>query len=303
MCIVIAKHFETHGWVAFKNRDRNYIPEISFKKKLVKGVEILYFWDNITQYCEGMNSHGIGVLSASLMVLDDEKEIEIRTRTPSKDGAKIKKALELTNVHDVAKELIELKLTGSTIIFNQETCYLLEGAWEKGGYKAEKFRHVIKQIPKDQTVVRTNHGVWLPDAGYQRGVNESQTQSRISSESRKLIAEIVTLTAKTPIEILNGLTKDFTHNGQMNALRTSTEDKKMRTTSQIMIIPKEQTMFVRPVQSNMEFNFWELNRPDQRTWVELLSNRILYDNLKDNDPNNDPPFDYDLKHTLLGNAE
>ena len=70
----------------------------------------------------------------------------------------------------------------------------------------------------------------------------------------------------------------------------------MRTTSQILIIPKEKTMYVRPVQSHMSFNFWELNHPKQQTWVEILSNRVLYMNLKDVDIENDPPFDHTLNH-------
>ena len=32
MCVVIAKYFEGTGWVAVKNRDCNYTPEISFSK-------------------------------------------------------------------------------------------------------------------------------------------------------------------------------------------------------------------------------------------------------------------------------
>lgn len=298
MCIVIGKYFKDKGWVAFKNRDRNYVPEISFRKKLINGVEILYFWDDITQYCEGFNSAGVGVLSASLMVMDDEKEIEVRTKTPSKDGSKIKRALTLTNVKEVAQSLVEQKLTGNTLIFNEHTMYLLEGAWKKGGYAAKEFEYVIKEIPKNETVVRTNHGIWMPNAGYQRGIDESQNFSRLSSESRRLIAEIVTLVADSPAELIDGLTKDFTRNGQMNALRTSTKEKKMRTTSQIMIIPSEKTMFVRPVQSHMKFNFWELNTRNQQTWVELLSNRVLYANLKDANPENDPPFDDTLTHSL-----
>ena len=300
MCIIIGKYFEKHGWVAVKNRDRNYIPDISFKKKITKGVEILYFWDDITQYCEGMNSAGVGVLSASLMVLDDEKEIEVRTKTPSKDGSKIKKALEQPNVKLVAASLIQQKLTGNTLIFDAETMILLEGAWIKGGYENEEFEYKVKVIPKDETVVRTNHGVLLSRAGYQRTTDdEAQTLSRISSESRKLIAEIVVMQSEDPEDIIDGLTKNFTDNGQMNALRTSTEKKKMRTTSQIMIIPKEKTMYVRPVQSNMQFNFWELNRPTQQTWIEILSNRVLYANLKNLDPGDDPPFDYKLKHNII----
>lgn len=296
MCIVIGKYFEGTGWVGFKNRDRNYIPEISFKKKKANGVEILYFWDDITQYCEGLNSAGVGVLSASLMVLDDEKEIEKRSKTPSKDGIKIKKALRLPNVKAVAMSLIESKLTGNTLVFDQENMYLIEGMWRKGEYKAGTYDYKVRKIEKNETVVRTNHGVWLKHAGYQRGIDNAQTLSRISSESRKLIAEIVTKVSEFPEDILDGLCKDFTRDGQMNALRTSTEKKKMRTTSQIMIIPKEHTMFVRPVQSHMNFNFWELNNPNQQTWIEILSNRVLYKNLKDSDPDNDPPIDSKLDH-------
>jgi len=293
MCIIIGKYFDDLGWVAVKNRDRNYIPEISFRKKTASGVEVLYFWDDITQYCEGFNSAGVGILSASLMVLDDEKEIEKRTRTPSRDGARIKKALMLPNVKAAAMQLINDKLTGNTLVFNKDHMFLIEAAQNNGRY-----RYKVREIPRDQTVVRTNHGIWLPWAGYQRGVDQAETLSRISSESRKLIADQVTEQSQDPEDILDGLTLDYTSNGQLNALRTTTEKKKMRTTSQIMIIPKERTMYVRPVQSNMIFNFWELNKPNQQTWIEILSNRVLYMNLKDIDPGNDPPFDHSLSHDL-----
>jgi len=296
MCIVIGKYFEGTGWVAFKNRDRNYYPEISFRKKESKGVEILYFWDDITQYCEGFNSAGVGILSASLMVLDDEKEIETRAKTPSKDGKKIKRALQFPNVKAAAMSLIDQKLTGNTLVFDQENMYLIEGAWRPGEYKTEGFEYRISKIDKNQTVVRTNHGIALEWAGYQRNDDEAETLSRISSESRKLIAEIVAHVAERPQDVLDGLCKDFTRDGQMNALRTSTEKKKMRTTSQIMIVPKEKTMYVRPVQSDMHFNFWKLNDPRQQTWIEILSNRPLYINLKDSNPDNDPPVTSKLDH-------
>ena len=298
MCIVIGKYFSEIGWVAFKNRDRNYIPEISFKKKQSKGVEILYFWDDITQYCEGMNSAGVGVLSASLMVLDDEKEIQTRTKTPSKDGKKIKTALTFPDVKAVAMSLIKNNLTGNTLIFDQDRMFLLEGAWRPGEYADKGYSYKIKEIPKEETVCRTNHGIWLDWAGYQRGVDKANTLSRISSESRLKIAEAVTANAEDPEDILDGLTLDYTSNGQLNALRTTNKKKKMRTTSQIMIVPKEHTMYVRPVQSHMQFNFWELNHVKQQTWVEILSNRVLYQNLKSTDGGNEPPFDSKLTHTL-----
>jgi hypothetical protein len=282
MCIVAAKYFPDIGWICVKNRDRNYIPEISFKRQNRDGIEILLFWDDITQYCEGMNSGGVGILSASLMVKDDEKEITVRSKTPSKDGVKLKRALQFPNVKAAAMSLIKDKLPGNTLIFDQHTCYLLEGCWEPGEYANEKYAYKIREIPQDQSVVRTNHGVWLPWAGYQRtDDSESQTMSRISSECRKAIAEHAVNLATTPRDMIDNLAGVYIDNPQLNCLRTTDKKKLMRTTSQIMMTPGDNTFAVRPVQSHMTFNFWDLNHPKHKCWVEILSNKVLYDHRKE----------------------
>lgn len=280
MCIIIGKYFQDYGWVGIKNRDRNYVPDISFKHAHANGMEILYFHDDVTRYMEGMNSNGIAVLSASLMVTDDEKEIKSKSKRPSLDGAKIKKALTYTKLTRVAASLIKQKLTGHTIIFDSDTLFLLEGAWRKGEYKSNGFEYKIREISHDDVVVRTNHGVAIEWAGYQhRDDDNEQSASRISSECRKLISERVVKKAETPMDIINGLTKDYTGNVQLNPLRIETETKKMRTTSQTMMIPSEATMFVRPVQSSVDYDFWTLNQPDTKLWVEILSNRVLHQNV------------------------
>lgn len=287
MCIVAAKHFPDIGWIGVKNRDRNYIPEISFKRIDSDGVERMLFWDDITQYTEGMNSAGVCILSASLMVKDDEMEIQVRSKTPSKDGTKIKKALGYPNLKAAAMSLIKDKLPGHTLIFDKDTCYLLEGCWEPGGYERQKYKYKIHEIPHDKTVVRTNHGVLLPWAGYQRpeqqldNKSDSQTMSRISSESRKLIAEDVVSKAETPQDMIDGLAGVYSDNPQLNCLRTADKKKMMRTTSQIMVNPGEFTFSVRPVQSHMTFNFWDLNHPKNKCFVEVLSNKVLYDHRKE----------------------
>lgn len=275
MCVVVAKYFSDIGWVGVKNRDRNYVPDLSFRKENNRNTQTLFFWDDITQYCEGMNDSGICILSASLMVLDDEKEITVRSRTPSKDGIKIKKALKFTDIKAVCMSLIKQKLPGNTIIFDGQHCYLLEGAWAPGGYEDRDYRYVIKQIPHGETVARTNHGVWLDWAGYQKGSDQNQTASAVSSHSRLLIAEHVAKTAETPAQLIDMLTRQYTDNHQLNAMRLADDKKMMRTTAQLMLVPKEGTMFVRPIQSNITFNFWKLNEPGSKLWVELLSNRVL----------------------------
>ena len=277
MCIVVAKYFPEIGWVGVKNRDRNYIPEISFKQNVNNGVETLLFWDDITQYNEGMNSGGVCIVSASLMVLDDEKEITTRSKTPSKDGAKLKKALKFPNVKAAAMSLIKSKLPGNTLIFDKDTCYLLEGAWNTGGYADKEYKYKIREIPHDKTIARTNHGVWLEGTGYQHNPdNTAEALSRVSSESRLAIAEYVVDNAENPQAIIDGLARTYINEPQLNCLRTAHNKKQMRTTSQIMMIPSERTMFVRPVQSHMTFNFWQMNNPKKDLWIEILGNRVLY---------------------------
>ena len=293
MCVIIAKYFDKVGWVGVKNRDRNYVPDLSFKKKQNRNTEVLYFWDDITQYCEGMNDSGICILSASLMVLDDEKEITIRSKTPSKDGRKIQKALQLTDIKAVCMSLIKQKLPGNTLIFNKDDCYLLEGAWAPGGYDDKDYKYQIKQVPRDHTAARTNHGVWLKWAGYQYGAEKGESASAISSRSRLKIAEHVADTAETPAQLIDLLTRQYTDNHQLNAMRLADDKKMMRTTAQLMLVPREGTMFVRPIQSNITFNFWKLNEPNSKLWVELLSNRVI----KNSGTDIVSPLDIDLDHS------
>ena len=299
MCILIGKWFPDTGWVGVKNRDRNYIPKISFKKINKQDTEILYFWDDITRYCEGFNSHGVSILSASLMVLDDEKEIDKRSDRPSPDGQKIKRALENATVKGAVQSLIKQKLPGNTMIWDTNNMCVLEGAWKPGEYAQRNYTYRVRFLPRTETVARTNHGVWLPWAGYQRDKGPAEAMSRVSSESRLAIAKWIAQEAHSPEQLLDLLTADYAHNGQLNALRTSNDNKKMRTTSQIMIVPKERTMYVRPVQSHIHYNFWDMNHPEQRTWVELLSNRVLYQNVRAGDRDKPLIFKSSLEHNSL----
>ena len=283
MCVVIAKYFEDTGWVAVKNRDRNYTPEISFSRVDDKdGIERLLFEDDVTKYMEGINSNGVGILSASLMVQDDEKEITKSAKEKSPDGVRIKRALEEGNAFDAARAAAKYELSGNSIIVDRENCFLLESS-----IRNDRYRYRLKRIQKNQTVARSNHGVLLPWAGYQRGIDENQELSRISSEARLAQAQAVVKQAQDPEEMIDGLCQIYIDNPQLNVMRTSTERKKMRTTAQLMVVPQERTLYCRPVSSHMTFDFWKLNRPGSDTWVEILSNRALYQNIT----RSEPPFD------------
>lgn len=276
MCVIAAKYFPEVGWVAAKNRDRNYIPDLEFKREDSKGLERLLYRDKITQYREGLNDEGVCILSASLMVIDDEKEVKEPNKNHSKDGDRISAALKLPTVSEAVKYLVKTKLTGNTIVFDKENMVLIEASNRDGADGTKEFVFTVKTIPKTEALVRANHGIELDWAGYQIGNTENESLSRKSSESRMKLAQKAVDGAKSPQAILDLLCKNFVKDPQMNPLRTTTDKKKMRTTAQILMVPSERTMYVRPIQSSLSFNFWKMDDPAADTWVEILSNKPLW---------------------------
>jgi hypothetical protein len=283
MCIIVAKYFDGLGWAGAKNRDRNYTPTLDFIEDTRDGMSRMMMHDQVTGYKEGINSTGLSILNTSLDVYDDETEVQAGTADSSPDGRIIALALLETDPEAAARLLIQNKLGGCTIVFNQQELILIEATDDDG--KAE-FRYQVRRMPPDALIARTNHGLWLDDAGYQRRPNnKSETMSRISSESRLLQAQAVVQAARDPEDLVDGMCQVYINDPQLNIMRTSTEQKKMRTTSQQLCVPRERTLYCRPVSSHMQFDFWDLNRPETNVWVEILSNRALWQNTR-----GDPPF-------------
>jgi hypothetical protein len=293
MCIIVAKYFPGIGWAGAKNRDRKYIPKLDFIESEENGVDRMMMHDKITGYKEGINSHGISILNTSLDVDSDEPDVEEGKAASSPDGKIIAAALLQNNVKDAVRLLIKHKLVGCTIVFDQHTLYLIEGSDQDG---TKPYRYKVKQIPKSETVTRTNHGIWMPWAGFQRGSGDKQQEmDRISSEARLAQAQRVVEYAEDPEDLVDGLCQVYTTNPQLNIMRTNTGDNKYRTTSQQLCVPREKTLYCRPVSSHLEFDFWRLNRPETRVWVEILSNRALWQNTR-----GEPPFGHlnlkDVEH-------
>lgn len=283
MCIIVAKHFPKIGWAGAKNRDRNYTPTLDFIEDTSHGVERIMMHDRVTGYKEGINSTGLSILNTSLDVYDDESEVDAGTAKTSPDGRHIAQALLHKNPLDAVKLLIKKRLGGCTIVFNQRDLYLIEATDDDG---KGPYRYRVKKISPKNTVARSNHGIWLEDAGYQmKDSNKSETLSRISSEARLLQAQEVVESAQDPEDLVDGMCQVYINNPQLNIMRMSTERKKMRTTSQQLCVPRERTLYCRPISSHLEFDFWDLNRPETNVWVEILSNRALWQNTR-----GDPPF-------------
>ena len=95
-CLAVAKKFGD-DIVLGKNRDRNYNPNLKVVRELSGyGVEICYVVDQDTDWAEGLNSEGIGIVNSALFVKRDEKDFDKakKKKAMSKDGVRIREALQ-----------------------------------------------------------------------------------------------------------------------------------------------------------------------------------------------------------------
>ena len=110
-CVVAAVKLPS-GTILAKNRDRGYKAEIEVVHEIIDDVEIVYWHDRKTDWSEGMNEFGIGIVNSTLSVVSDEKEGRDKkddkgdfkmkgTGKPSYDGLKIRKALTKKSIKDV----------------------------------------------------------------------------------------------------------------------------------------------------------------------------------------------------------
>lgn len=222
-----------------KNRDRTYNPTIKIVRDMVEGTEVLYMYDVDTDYSEGMNEHGIGIVNTTLQGKEDEKAIKItrKHKKLSADGHKIRTALGYRNVDDVVESLDLFKrgLGGHTTVAH------------KGGFvsieKLKMGKPNIQKLQKNHIIVRTNHGLNYPDQGYQSGPD------RESSVSRAFYATQEAREAKNAEELLSNMRKHHSLPGYLEPYRTN---YKVWTSSQILLnLTKLEMMFV--IDENTKF--------------------------------------------------
>ena len=285
MCLVAGKYFPDVGWVLAKNRDLTYKPTIRIRKSVRRDIERLYIWDEQSKFTEGVNEYGVAIVSASVI---NEKEGTAGSGLSgaqnrvyySPEGFRIRTALFERNAIKAVKKLIELEITGNTLVADAETCFVLEASYQdKDG--TERYVFQAKEVPQNTIVVRTNHGIMLPWTGYNGDVPH-ETADRNSSESRyqKAIEGLLkTATMQEMLDVISHQGKEPSKekNPQMNPLRSKNENSqtKMRTTGQLVLVPKDKTLHYRPVWCETLFDMESLNKQEEKTYFEVISNRKL----------------------------
>jgi hypothetical protein len=159
-----------------KNRDRNYHPKLKVVRDLTGyGIEVCYVVDNMTDWTEGMNSHGIGIVNSALFVQRDEKETKLKkTALRSKDGVRIREVLAKSNLKDAVITALKFHggIKGHTLIGDGNKIISIENT--------SRLKPIVKiKDLNKEPLVRTNHGLEHPEAGYQNGNDKLSSELRL----------------------------------------------------------------------------------------------------------------------------
>jgi hypothetical protein len=255
------------GIVLAKNRDRGYTAEMEMVHEVLDGVEIAYWHDIDTDWSEGMNEFGIGIVNSSLMVNDDEKESDkIKAAKEEKehnkdkkmspkhatDGAKIRQVLCQKNLRDAVKVLISTRgdgsskfkgVSGESIISDGKEIYVIE--------HSSVDTPVIKKLKDDRkVVVRTNHGIFHKDLGYQSGPKKESSHTRFELAKENLQK------AETDQDVIDLMKKKYKKNPMLNPYRTDNKFH-MQTVGQIMMNCDKKEITIRLDKKHGEFTGME----------------------------------------------
>lgn len=294
MCVVAVKYVNGYGWIGAKNRDRNYKTDVVVTQSNRHGLQRLYIDDKLSRWSEGVNEHGLAIISASFSVKSDEKEgdkIILKRKNKrdsigyySPDGRAIRKALLLKTPKEALDLLVKLKLAGATYVFNEKDCYILEGGFTVRKDDATKenpreYKYVINKISKEEGCsCRTNHGIIMKELGYHKNpTDERLVKARESSEKRLEYArKFASVDIEEPGELIDQIAKCPDKDVFMNPMRTGSIKKgEMVTTGQLLIVPKEKSLHYRPIYSSVEFDYNRLSGPEAKTFFEIISSRKL----------------------------
>jgi len=190
-CIVVGGCIE-NDFILAKNRDRKYLPTTSIVRKLSKrGIEIVLMYDKRTQYVEGMNQYGVGILNTTLL---NEEDSRTRSGYNSRQGNIIHRAL-CAKTLDEAVGIVATHsggVEGHTLLADPLRMFHIE-------LTNGKQAHIEQLDPLTGWDARTNHGIHFSEAGYM----PRDGQIYMSSNYRKSIAEIELDDVDSPKKVMS----------------------------------------------------------------------------------------------------
>jgi hypothetical protein len=224
-CIIVSKEVD-NKFILAKNRDRAYNPKIEIVHTIIDGVEVAYLHDITTDWSEGMNEFGIGLVNSALMVGHDEAEHKIVKKggKPSKDGVRIRKVLTQKTLKDALRVVLGKNGTNDGI---KGHTFLSTPKYMVSVEQTSQHSPEVKLQNVENPIVRTNHGHMFTDAGYTHGYKY------LSSKMRKVSAEKQVDKVEDWKEIAAAMRKEFfKQNSHLNMKR---DTKEMWTSTQTVL--------------------------------------------------------------------
>ena len=243
--------------ILLKVRDRNYVPRIKVVRELAAGTEIAHVYDTWTGWSEGMNEHGISLVSSALLVEVDEGEKKT-TDGNSGTGQKIREILGAKTMDAAIEIIMGNVVKGCTIISDGNSSVLVEfdGNKDKGGPDP-----ILKHLKKKVVLSRTNHGVFLEGSGYTedyKGGDDLKSSKERKETSEKVLEEVEEA-SDIAAAMARSRKKDRKHPN--NAIRATDN---MFTSTQILMRPEAKTMAVYLVPREVDFLGVENRLPKKR---------------------------------------
>jgi len=240
---LISRFNNNEKTILFKNRDRGYAPNLRVVRDIADDVEYVYLHDIDTDWSEGLNSYGIGIVNSALMVGYDENEKKIIKKTGKKshDGKIIRKALMQKNLDDAYKILLNYNngIRGHTIVTDNDRYIIIESTSKH--YPISRISNSDITVA-DDTIVRTNHGFFHINAGYISGKNY------LSSKLRKEFGEQIISSVSNYKDLPEKIRFQKNNNPQFNPTRM---DGDLKTTSQLLMNITDLEFEIHLIKSNI----------------------------------------------------
>jgi len=322
MCVVVAskiklKNSEKENWFLYKIRDRAYTPEYRIKYNTGKdtGVQAGYIVDNDSDWSEGVNEKGIMIVNAALQNHEDKKDGTSKGKKVSKgkvsrNGVIIREALKQKKIEDAVEILVDARFDGNTLVSDGKRLFVLEiflhqntkdkiladleidPIADEDDVKAILKKHItpedydvkVKEITdKDEKlVVRTNHGILLPKAGYQPkdGVGYDSSTNR----RNVVIDTLEKLEPEHPFEILTALknlgSDDIHKEDIMRPIRTMPASPYLSTT--VLMLTGTGSMYILPLDCTFEDTSLNRIQKDRNVHVVILPKKLpLFEDFKE----------------------
>jgi hypothetical protein len=257
-CTIAAVRLD-NGNVIAKNRDRGYLAKMEVVHEIVNGVEMVYWRDTETDWSEGMNEYGIGIVNSSLLVRQDEKEsnkvFKSKKVKNSNDGKKIRHALKCKSIKDAIKSVVSydaddpknVGIKGQTIVGSPKNIYIVE--------LTSKDTPVITKMGDEKVEVRTNHGIAHKKTGYIYGIKKKSSHSRLELAKKHL------QDAEEDIDVIDKMKEQYKKNKFLNPYRMKNMYN-MQTVGQIMMNLDKKEILIRMDNEMGEFVGIDNKLPD-----------------------------------------